>query len=217
MAEGASLTEQELREAAAEAGISPEELRRALVERNSPTNPSSAGKALVRRPDGGDLVQYSAETRLEMPPEQALDVVRRTLGKQVGHTGHRQGPSRADIVDDSAGVVYKLAADSDGQGGALVKVDVDVGAGRSNLALGGFILGGFSLGITAFGALLAPLIMWAGITLGVVGAAALFLAAARLREGRRRAELVVAQALVEAEEAPAPALGGPPRALRPGG
>ncbi|MFY0537020.1 hypothetical protein [Nannocystis pusilla] len=207
---GPGLSEQELREAAAEAGISPEELRRALVERNGP---QATGKALVRRSEGAELAQYSAETRLDVPPEQALDVVRRAFAKQVGHTGHRQGPSRADIVDDSAGVVYKIHADGDGQGGALVKVDVDAGAGRSNLALGGFILGGFSLGITAFGALLAPLIMWAGITLGVVGAAALFLAAARLSQGRKRAELIVAQALVEAEEAPAlRAL----RALRPG-
>ena len=208
---GPGLSEQELREAAAEAGISPEELRRALVERNGP---QATGKALVRRSDGAEPAQYSAATRLDVPPEQALDVVRRAFAKQVGHTGHRQGPSRADIVDDSAGVVYKIHADGDGQGGALVKVDVDAGAGRSNLALGGFILGGFSLGITAFGALLAPLIMWAGITLGVVGAAALFLAAARLSQGRKRAELIVAQALVEAEEAPA--LSGPPRALRPG-
>ncbi|MCY1056932.1 hypothetical protein [Nannocystis sp. SCPEA4] len=208
---GPGLSEQELREAAAEAGISPEELRRALVERNGP---QANGKALVRRPESPAMAQYSAETRLELPPEQALDVVRRALAKQVGNTGHRQGPSRADIVDDSAGVVYKISTENDGQGGALVKVDVDAGAGRSNLALGGFILGGFSLGITAFGALLAPLIMWAGITLGVVGATALFFAAARLSQGRRRAELIVAQALVEAEEAPAPA--GPPRALRPG-
>lgn len=213
MAEGSSLTEQELREAAAEAGISPEELRRALIERNQPAGP---GKALARRMEGPEAAEYSAEARLELPPEQALDVVRRALAKQVGHTGHRQGAGRADIVDDSAGVVYKLAATADGQGGALVKVDVDAGTGRSNLALGGFILGGFSLGITAFGALLAPLIMWAGITLGVVGAAALFLAGARLRAGRKRAELVVAQALVEAEETPALGPGGAHRALRPG-
>lgn len=213
MAEGSSLTEQELREAAAEAGISPEELRRALVERNQPAGP---GKALARKFDGPEAVQYSAQTRLDLPPEQALDVVRRALGKQVGHTGHRQGAGRADIVDESAGVVYKLTATADGQGGALVKVDVDAGAGRSNLALGGFILGGFSLAITAFGAILSSLIMWAGITLGAVGAAALFLAAGRLRAGRRRAELVVAQALVEAEETPPGALPGPPRALRPG-
>jgi len=211
---GPGLSEQELREAAAEAGISPEELRRALVERNQPQG--GAGKALARRADAPEQLQYSAETRLDLPPEQALDVVRRAFARQVGHTGHRQGPSRADIVDEGAGVVYKISTTGDGQGGALVKVDVDAGAARSNLALGGFILGGFSLGITAFGALLAPLIMWAGITLGVVGAAALFLASARLSQGRRRAELVVAQALVEAEETPPGALPGPPRALRPG-
>lgn len=213
---GSGLSEQELREAAAEAGISPEELRRALAERNAPQAPGGVGTALAKHMDGPEQVQYSAQTRLDVPPDHALDLVRRTFARQVGHTGHRQGPSRADIVDDGAGVVYKISADSDGQGGALIKVDVDVGAGRSNLALGGFILGGFSLGITAFGALLSPLIMWAGITLGVVGAAALFLASLRLQHGRRRAELIVAQALVEAEEAPPAALGAGARALRPG-
>jgi len=161
-------------------------------------------------------LQYSAQTRLDLPPDHALDVVRRAFARQVGHTGHRQGPSRADIVDDGAGVVYKISAESDGQGGALVKVDLDAGAGRSNLALGGFILGGFALGITAFGALLAPIIMWAGITLGVAGAAALFFASLRLNRGRRHAELIVAQALVEAEETPLSAAGAAPRALRPG-
>lgn len=214
MQEGAKLTEQELREAAAEAGISPEELRRALVERS---NPGPAGNtALARRGAGGAaLAHYSAEAHLALPPDRALDVVRRSLARQVGHSGHRQGSSRADIVDDSAGVVYKVSSASDGEGGALVKVEVDPGGGRSNLALGGLILGGLSLGITAFGALLAPLIMWIGISLGVVGAAGLVLASARLQSGRKHAELVVAQALLDAEEAPASALVEGPRALPP--
>lgn len=212
MTEGAKLTEQELREAAAEAGISPEELRRALVQRNDP----AATTALARTARGSnELTRYAAETRLDLPPERALDVVRRSLAKQVGNSGHRQGSSRIDIVDDNAGVVYKVQAENDGQGGSLVKVEVDAGAGRSNLALGGFILGGFSLGITAFGALLSTLIMWIGISVGALGAVALFLAAARLQAGRKRAELVVAQALVEAEETPAALPGEPPRALPP--
>lgn len=213
MHEGAKLTEQELREAAAEAGISPEELRRALVQRSSP-GASSGGGALVRR-ERGELAAYAAEAHLEMPPDRALDVVRRAIGKQVGHSGHRQGSARADIVDDANGVVYKVGSEADGQGGALVKVEVDAGAGRSNLALGGFILGGFSLGVTAFGFLLAPIIMWAGLTLGVMGALALFVAANRLQRGRKQAELIVAQALLEAEETPLGAAPANPRALPP--
>lgn len=212
MTEGAKLTEQELREAAAEAGISPEELRRALVQRSSPA-PTTA----LARADRGsaEVAHYSAETQLAMPPEQALETVRRAIARQVGNNGHRQGSARADIVDDRAGVVYKVSSAGDGQGGALVKVEVDAGAGRSNLALGGFILGGFALGITAFGALLSSLIMWGGISLGVLGAVALFLAGTRLESGRKHAEQVVAQALLEAEEAPAALPGGPPRALPP--
>lgn len=209
MNEGAKLTEQELRDAAAEAGISPEELRRALVERN----PESPSKALARRHSDEGLATYSAEANLQLPPDHALDVVRRALARQVGHSGHRQGSARADIVDEQAGVVYKVSSVSDGSGGALVKVEVDGGAARSHLALGGVILGGLALGITAFGALLAPLIMWFGISLGVASAAGLVLASSRAAARRRHAELVVAQALVEAEEAPAPASG--PRALPP--
>lgn len=212
MTEGAKLTEQELREAAAEAGISPEELRRALVQRNEPAGTTALARAAR---GGGELTRYSAETRLDLPPERALDTVRRALGRQVGNNGHRQGSSRIDIVDDAAGLVYKVVAEGDGQGGSLVKVEVDSGSARSSLALGGFILGGFSLGITAFGALLSSLIMWIGISVGVLGAVALFLSAARMQAGRKRAELVVAQALVEAEETPAALPGEPPRALPP--
>lgn len=213
MSEGAKLTEQELREAAAEAGISPEELRRALVQRSGGA-PSTTALARVDR-GSTEVSRYSAETQLALPPDQALDAVRRAIARQVGNNGHRQGSGRADIVDDSAGVVYKVSSAGDGQGGALVKVEVDAGAGRSNLALGGFILGGFALGITAFGALLSSLIMWGGISLGVLGAVALFFAGARLEGGRRRAEQVVAQALLEAEEAPALGPGAAPRALPP--
>lgn len=213
MTEGAKLTEQELRDAAAEAGISPEELRRALVQRSNPTAPTTA---LARTDRGrGELAPYSAETQLSMHPDQALEAVRRAIGRQVGHHGHRQGSARADIVDERAGVVYKVSSAADGQGGSLVKVEVDAGAGRSNLALGGFILGGFALGITAFGALLSSLIMWGGISLGVLGAVALFVAGARLESGRKHAEQIVAQALLEAEEAPAALPGGPPKALPP--
>lgn len=212
MTEGAKLTEQELREAAAEAGISPEELRRALVQRSSPA-PSTA-LARAERVSAA-LAPYSAETQLAMPPDHALDVVRRALARQVGNSGHRQGSGRADIVDERAGVVYKISSAGDGQGGALVKVEVDAGAGRSNLALGGFILGGFALGITAFGALLSSLIMWGGLSLGVLGAVALFVAGARLETGRKHAEQVVAQALLEAEETPAVGPGEAPRALPP--
>ncbi|WP_434421121.1 hypothetical protein [Nannocystis pusilla] len=84
---GPGLSEQELREAAAEAGISPEELRRALVERNGP---QATGKALVRRSEGAELAQYSAETRLDVPPEQALE--RRAARLRQAGRSHRPSP-----------------------------------------------------------------------------------------------------------------------------
>ena len=58
------------------------------------------------------------------------------------------------------------------------------------------------------------LMMWLGLGLLVAGGAGVFLAGGRVAGMQRQAELVVAQALVEAEES-APLAGGPPRALPP--
>jgi hypothetical protein len=69
-----------------------------------------------------------------------------------------------------------------------------------------------ALGVTALGFLLSSLMMWLGLALLVAGGAGVLLAGGRVAGVQRQAELVVAQALVEAEET-APLAN--PRALPP--
>jgi hypothetical protein len=208
MDERAKLTEQELRDAAAEAGISPEELRQALVQRSGGAPPGA-----IARATGASVQAYSAQTQLSLPPDQAAERVRSAIGKQVGHRGHRQGSGDIDILDDKTGMLYRIHTEADGQGGALVHVSTDRTGGT--MALAGVMFGLASLGVIAFGWLFSSLIFWLGFGLLAAGGAGLFLANQRVASNHRQAQLVVSQALVDAEEA-LPAASDPPRALRPG-
>ena len=194
MDERAKLTDQELREAAAEAGISPEELRQALVQRSG----GGSGNALAKSA-GTAVAGYSAQTRLALPPERAIEGVRTAVARQVGHRGHRQGNGDIDILDDRTNMLYRIHADPDGQGGALVAVRTE--RTGSSLALAAVMFTTVALGVTALGFLLSALLMWLGVGLLVAGGAGVFLAGGRAAGMQRQAELVVAQALVEAEEA----------------
>jgi hypothetical protein len=208
MDERAKLTDQELREAAAEAGISPEELRQALVQRSG----GAPSGALVR--DASPAAQgYSAQTQLSLPPDQAVERVRGAIGKQVGHRGHRQGNGAIDILDDKTGMLYRIHAEADGQGGALVHVATE--RSGNNMALAAVMFGAASLGVITIGWLFSSLIFWLGFGLLMAGGAGLFLANQKVASNGRQAQLVVSQALVDAEEA-LPAAEAPPRALRPG-
>ncbi|MBL9104569.1 MAG: hypothetical protein JNL82_26730 [Myxococcales bacterium] len=209
MDERAKLTEQELRDAAAEAGISPEELRQALVQRSGGT----PGGALARS-SGAAVQGYTAQTHLSLPPDQASERVRAAIGAQVGHRGHRQGNGDIDILDDKTGMVYRIHTEGDGQGGALVHVSTERTGGT--LALAGTMFGAATLGIIGVGWLFSlSLFFWLGIGLLAAGGAGLFMASKRVGDNHRQAQLVVSQALVDAEEA-LPAADAPPRALRPG-
>lgn len=207
MDERVKLTDQELREAAAEAGISPEELRQALVQRSG----GGPGDALARSA-GAAAVGRSAQTRLALPPDRALEGVRAAIARQVGHRGHRQGNGDIDILDDRNNILYRIHADPDGQGGALVAVRSE--RTGSSLALAAVMFTTVALGVTALGFLLSSLVMWLGLVLLAAGGAGVFLAGGRAAGTQRQAELVVAQALVEAEEA-VPVGPGPARALPP--
>lgn len=209
MDERAKLTEQELRDAAAEAGISPEELRQALVQRSggAPAGP-------LARTSGTTAMQgYSAQTNLSVPPDQAAERVRGAIGKLVGHRGHRQGGGAIDILDDKTGMLYRIHTEADGQGGALVNVSTERSGGTMGLAA--VMFGATSLGVIALGYLFFPLLFWLGVGMLMAGGAGLFLANQRIAGHHRQAQLVVSQALVDAEEA-LPAADAPPRALRPG-
>ncbi|MCA9690988.1 MAG: hypothetical protein R3A51_07070 [Nannocystaceae bacterium] len=190
------LTEEELREAAAEAGISPEELRRALAgdQGNLP--------ARVRTPGDTGVSVYKAESNLLLPPEQATDAVRRSIERLVGTRGHRQGAGRADIVDDARGLTYRIHSEADGQGGALVRVDVDPSAGAGGMMLSALMFGGFELGILALAIVIGSTLMFGlGVGIGIVGALTLVNRSRRHKLGRKDGQAIVAQALLEAEEA----------------
>jgi len=207
MDERAKLTDQELREAAAEAGISPEELRQALVQRSG----GGPGTALSKSA-GAAVASYSAQTRLALPPERASESLRTAIARQVGHRGHRQGNGDIDILDDRSNILYRVHAEPDGQGGALVSVRTE--RTGSSLALAAVMFTTVALGVTALGFLLSSLLMWLGVGLLLAGGAGVFMAGGRAAGNQRQAELVVAQALVEAEEA-VPIGPGPARALPP--
>src|SRR5690242_13321910 len=91
-------SDEELRQAAAEAGISPQELRLALAERDGAVPAKAKGVAsLVPRRESA--VKH-VESPLAMPPRDALGAVRGSIETQTGLRGHQQGDARADIVDD---------------------------------------------------------------------------------------------------------------------
>ncbi|MBK7824599.1 hypothetical protein [Nannocystis sp.] len=206
MNERAKLTDQELRDAAAEAGISPEELRQALSQRAG----DSPGTAIAK--SAGAAVQgYTAQAQLALSPDRAVEGVRAAIARQVGHRGHRQGNGDIDILDDRTGMLYRIHGSSDGQGGALVQVRSE--RTGSSLALAAVMFTTVALGVTVLGFLLSSLMMWLGIGLLLAGGAGVVMAGGRVAGMQRQAELVVAQALEEAEEA-APLSAGA-RALPP--
>jgi hypothetical protein len=209
------LSDREIEEAAREAGISPAELRSALAEQ-------AGGHALATRPRGGVLppptrgvsVEHS-ETSLPYPPEQAVRSVKRQIERELGTSGHMMGSTEADIYDEASGLVYRIQAEPDGAGGALVRVDIDPTPLRSRRTLTSMGLGA-TVGLFAVTGLIIPgLIGWAllagAIGLTVLGAGSM---GALRRRAIKDAKATTARALVEAEHG-APiggaALDGEPR------
>lgn len=191
MAEGFS--DDDLREAAAEAGISPAELRTALAERDQPPTTAIAKRdaSMPARLDGA----------VKLPPSDAITAVRGSIERQTGLHGHMQGDAQADIVDDGHGLTWRVHARSDEGGGALVRVEIDpsAGAGAQKLALGGVI--GITTALVGIGWLFGALtLMLGGVGVGVIGALVLGRNAVRLMTAKRSAEAIAAQALVEAED-----------------
>lgn len=201
------LDEQDLRDAAAEVGLSPRELETALAERRGglPAVPDETG--VVGRPDRGETAVH-AEGRVAAPTDESVDLVRAAVEKHVGSRGHRHGNDQADVVDDKNGVTYRLKAVEDGAGGAIVRVDVDPSQLRANRTL----VATGTIGVAAT----VGLVGWVfGATALVVGAAVLAgLGAFGFARGRGREQravrdgfAVASRALAEAEtRRPPPAL-----------
>lgn len=197
----AQLSDDELREAAAEAGISPHELRHALAEREGAglARPESAA-GLMAPPDRGATAGY-VEGRIARPPAHALAAVRASIERQTGRTGHRQGEHAADVVDDDLGLTYRVRTQDDGAGGALVRIDVDPTSGRSarNLAITGVV--GITLAVVGLAMLInATTLLLGGVGLGVLGGLLVGRRAGRLSRGLVGARAVAAHALMEAED-----------------
>ncbi len=195
------LSDAEIEEAAREAGISPAELRNALAEQ------SGGGGALATRPARGVVppptrgtsVSHS-ELSLPYPPEQAVRAVKQQIEREIGSTGHMQGSTEADIYDEPAGIVYRIQAEPDGGGGAMVRVDVDPTPLRSRRTLTSMGLGA-SVGLFAIAGLIIPgLIGWV-LVAGAVGLTALGITSMAAMRSRaiKDARAITARALVDVE------------------
>jgi hypothetical protein len=197
----AELSDEELREAAAEAGISPHELRHALAERaGTELARGDAAGSVLGAPERGATAAH-VEGQIARLPAHALGAVRAAIERQTGRTGHRQGEHEADVVDDELGLTYRVRTQDDGAGGALVRVDVDPTAGRSfrNLALTG--VGGITLAIVGLGALVgSTMLLLGGLALGVLGGLLVGRRAGRLARGLVQARAIASNALMEAED-----------------
>ncbi len=192
----AEFSDDELREAAAEAGISPQELRRALAEREA--GPTAKTTALARSPTAPPP---SLSGTVAAAPARATAAIRAAIEAETGLRGHAQGQDAADVVDDDRGITYRVTSESDGAGGALVRVDVDPAAGKSAqmLATGGVV------GVTTALAMVAWLfgVVTLGIGavgLGVIGAIVLARNRFRLHHATVRAQAIAASAITDAEE-----------------
>lgn len=183
-------TNEQLREAASEAGISPVELRQALAEREGALVPRAAGA----------LATLQGGVALAVP--EAVTTVRKSLERLSGRGGHAQGDGRYDIVDDDHGLTYRISAQDDGAGHSLVRIDVDTDAGRGALMLAAAGTGGVALTVTAIGWLFSLTLVWlVGLGLGGLGAAFVAKNLVALSRAKHRAEALAATALGEAQGA----------------
>lgn len=194
---GQKLTDDELREAAAEAGISPRELQLALAER-------SGGRNIVPSPLGpsqhGGTTIY-VEGQLDLDQSDALLAVKRSIERQVGKTGHKQDEHEADIVDDDHGLTYRIRTADDGNGGALVRVDIDPRHGQGNQALASIGVSGASATLLALGWLFGVLVFWiGGLAFGALGGLLLARSLINLKRSTKFAQGVASQALMEADD-----------------
>jgi len=183
------LTDEQLREAANEAGITAHALRQALAERDE------SSLALLGPPGAG-----TTQGAVAMPPRDAMTAVRKSIERNAHRDGHAQGEDRYDIVDEDEGLTYRVTSRGESEGLALVRIDVDTSAGRGALALAAAGTAGIALSVVAVGWLFSWLTLtFVGVTLGVVGGLWIARNALALAHARRQGEAVAAQALAEAQ------------------
>jgi hypothetical protein len=204
------LSDEEIREAAAEAGISPAELREALSEQKALVELPDRDQALAVPVRKGAVV-LDARANLPQAPEDAVRNVRASIESQIGSRGHMHGAAEANVYDEERGIIYRVTGEDDGRGGALVRVDIDAAPAKGKATLAtiglGAVLSVFGLGALLFGSLTLAAVT-AGI--GVIGFGTLAARGRAKRVGYDQAHAIASHALVDAEER-----GAQPQALPP--
>jgi hypothetical protein len=200
------LTEQDIQEAAAEAGISPAELKLALAEQHGLV-PANADKSagLVPQSRRGPSAAH-AEAPFPWAPELAVRSVKAALEREVNVAGHMQSPTEADLVDPDTGLAYHIRAVPDGGRGALVRIDIDPSPRSGKKALAAVALVG-SVVVLGIGGLFSWPWLAAAAGVGVVGG---LMMRGLGRRGVGPARGIAASALLDAEAA-----GPPPQAFPP--
>lgn len=195
---GSDLTDEELRDAASEVGLSPQELRTALAERNVASRTSALS---LRSTAGGGVSLRQVEGRVGYHPARALAEIRSSIERQTGKSGHKQGDDQADIVDDDQGLTYRIRTRDDGASGAIVRIEIDPAQGHGGQALTTTGIVGVTSSIIALGYLFSAMtLLFGGIAFGVLGGLLLVRSSLRLRQATASAQGIAAHALVEVEE-----------------
>jgi hypothetical protein len=192
------LSQGEIQEIADESGLSPEEVRRSLVLRDSNVPATLADTGMIAASVRGKSVAH-AEAQLDVAPDQAVQRVREALGKLAGDKGHMQGGGEADIVDETRGVTYRIRAEDDGRGGALVRVDVDPSLSAGQRALYGTLVIGGGAALALLGAFTWAPLLWLGLGGAALGGLALFASRNKTVTGTREAHMLAAQSLTDVE------------------
>lgn len=115
-----SLSDQELAQAAAEAGVSPEELKTALAQRASQQSVAEKAEQATTKTHG--TVQAHFATK----PSHALALVHQVFNQQVHLSPTQSKDGQISYVHEKVGIAYRLSSQSDGTSmGALVRVEID--------------------------------------------------------------------------------------------
>jgi hypothetical protein len=142
------------------------------------------------------------EARIASPPKHALAAIKTSIERQTGKRGHGQGDGEADIVDDDAGITYRMRASDDGSGGALVRIDLDPSQAKGTQALATTGVLGISITLIALGWLFGALTFWmGGLGIGMLGGLLIARSSFKLRRAGASAHAIAAHALMEVDDA----------------
>jgi len=188
-----------LEDAAEAAGLSREQLRQAMEVQALPARVEPTSQSLVGPPERG-LTAAHVENRIGLPQQEALGAVRGAIQKHTALRGHMQGDAEADIVDERSGLTYRIRSQDDGEGAALVRVDIDPSEGKGGQTLLTSGVAGISLTMVLLGWWLSTTLLVIGIGVGALGGMLIWRRGARLRTAIHDARAIASAALSEAEQ-----------------